>query len=75
MSNYSDPGIAPRTNTYAYGVGGRKRMPYPKKSQAKAVLANTDPKNLKHREARMHAKATLRKPRKSKMNGLFVKRM
>ena len=74
-THYHDGGVAPRTNTYPYGAGGRKRMPYPKKSQAKAVLANTDPKNPKHREARMHAKATMRTPRKPKMNGLMVKRM
>lgn len=26
-THYHDGGIAPRTNTYPYGVGGRKRMP------------------------------------------------
>ena len=69
-THYHDAGIAPRTNTYAYGAEGKKRkMPYAKKSQAKAVLANTDPNNPRHAEARMHAKDKLQKPRKKK-NGL-----
>jgi len=71
-THYSDGGIAPRTNAYAYGTGGRKRMPYDTKAQARAVMANTDGKNPKHREARMHAKAAMkRKPMRK--NGLMVK--
>ena len=76
--------VAPRTNTYAYGAGarslkksqrGHSLMPY-KKSQAKAVMANTDPKNPKHRHARMHAKAALRgpKPGKRHFRGLMPSR-
>jgi len=84
VTTYHSGGVAPRSSTYAYGIGGRSPkksqrgnglMPYKTKPQAKAVLANTDPKNPKHREARMHAKTTLRKPRKPKMNGLMIKRM
>jgi len=48
-------------------------MPYAKKSQARAILANTDPSNPRHSEARMHAKNRLRKPRKR--NGLAPTRM
>ena len=68
-THYTDAGIAPRTNVYAAGAG-RKRMPYKSAAQARAGMANTDPKNPKHREARMHAKAKLRKPRRRK-NGLM----
>ena len=34
-------------------------MPYAKKSQARAVLANTDPDNPRHAEARREAKKRL----------------
>lgn len=68
-THYHDGGIAPRTNSYAYGTEGKKRMPYKSKGHAKAVLANTDPMNPRHDKARMHAKAKLRKPRKRR-NGL-----
>jgi hypothetical protein len=41
-------------------------MPYKSKAQARAVMANTSASNPKHREARMHAKSKLRKPRRRK---------
>ena len=69
-THYNDGGIAPRTNSYAYGTEGKKRMPYKSKAQARAIMANTDPKNPRHAEARMQAKAKLRKPRR-RNNGLM----
>ena len=63
-THHHDGGIAPRTNSYGYGTERKKRMPYKSKAQARAVMANTDPKNPRHREARMYAMAKLRKPRK-----------
>lgn len=69
-THYHDAGIAPRTNSYAYGTERKKRMPYNSKGQAKAVLANTDPNNPRHAEARMHAKAKLQKKPRKRKNGL-----
>ena len=57
-TRYSDAGVSPRTNTYAAG----RPMPYRKKSQARAVLANTSETNPKHAHARAAAKKRLRKP-------------
>ena len=38
MTEYSDPGIAPRTNAYAYGA----RMPSVSRKQPKAEYAKAD---------------------------------
>lgn len=62
--------VGSRTDVYAApGGGGRKRMPYKNKAQARAVLANTSEANPRHDRARMHAKMALRKPKRK--NGLL----
>ena len=60
VTGYSDSGVSPRSDSYAYGTG-RRKMPYASKAQARAVMAKTSASNPRHREARRYAKKALKK--------------